>query len=260
MRPKIEPPPRLASSNDGAPPVVPLKQRRVTLGHVPLQVMSPESPHDILESALADPAAPADDLVLPYWVEIWPAAVALGRTLIRRDLAGVDAIELGAGVGLVGLAAARAGARVLVTDHQETALHVAQRNATLNGLRIETAQLDWRDPPSLPPFDLVLGADVLYERECIAPLARLVARLVAPGGEAIIADPGRSYVNLFVEALGAGNLEVTRTHTHFYWDERVRSAVLIHARRRQPDATSPVRRRWLGVGLRHRGESANQRR
>jgi 2-polyprenyl-3-methyl-5-hydroxy-6-metoxy-1,4-benzoquinol methylase len=53
------------------------------------------------------------------------------------------------------------------------------------------------------PFDLVLGADVLYTRANADTAMRLLPRLVAPGGEARFADPGRSNSADFLAAIRA---------------------------------------------------------
>jgi predicted nicotinamide N-methyase len=97
------------------------------------------------------------------------------------------------------LAAARAGAEVLATDGDSEALELVARNAGENDLRVETALVDWGAPDELigrAPFDLVLAADVLYERPSVARLLSLLPRL-AP--EAWIADPGRPAGEAFVE-------------------------------------------------------------
>ena len=107
-------------------------------------------------------------------------------------------VELGCGLALPSLAAARAGAEVLAMDEAVSALALAKRNAADNGLRLETAAFDWwRSPaPEGPPrFDLVLAADVLYIDEAVEPLLELLPRL-AP--EALLADPGRKPAARFV--------------------------------------------------------------
>jgi predicted nicotinamide N-methyase len=97
------------------------------------------------------------------------------------------------------IAAARAGAAVLATDACREALPLVAHNAQANGVRVETATVDWTEPDGLvarAPFDLVLAADVLYERASVAPLLLLLPRL-AP--EAWLADPGRPAADAFVE-------------------------------------------------------------
>ena len=80
---------------------------------------------------------------------------------------------------------------MLATDLAPEALDLVRANATLNGLELETAAVDWERPGSSAlraPFDLVLAADVLYERDAVAPLLGLFDAL---GAEVWLADPGR---------------------------------------------------------------------
>ncbi len=177
--------------------------------------------------AALDPEEFAKDERIPYWADIWPASVALGRHLLELDIAGRKVIEVGAGVGLAGLAAARAGADVLVTDYEEAALGFASANAARNGLTIRTALLDWRDGDWPGGFDLVIAADVLYEARSIAPLAALIPRVLAPGGRGLITDAGRPYVGAFVTAVAAHGLTAAVRQLHIWWDGRTRAIDLI---------------------------------
>jgi predicted nicotinamide N-methyase len=125
--------------------------------------------------------------------------VALARELADVPLRDLRVLELGCGLALPSLAAARAGALVLATDSDSDALELAERNARANGLEIETAQVEWDSPDALlerAPFDVVLAADVLYERPSVAALLSLLPRL-AP--EAWIADPSRPAAEVFLE-------------------------------------------------------------
>ena len=143
---------------------------------------------------------------LPYWAELWPSAISLARYLSLQDLSGNRAVELGCGVGLPTVVALDRGAEVLATDHNEAALDFVAHNTRANlGRKPETALLDWFSPRlgGLGIFDLVFAADVLYERRNAPALADLVPRLLAPGGEALIADPRRPPTPSFLEALGA---------------------------------------------------------
>ena len=156
----------------------------------------------------------ADDLIceedfdrderLPYWAELWPSGLALARHLSKRDLAGTHAIELGCGVGLPTILALAQGAEVLATDHYEAALDFTTYNARVNLDREpKVSVLDWREPDtgSIGTYDLIFAADVLYERKNAAALADLVPKLLAPGGEAIFADPRRDEAPVFFGAM-----------------------------------------------------------
>jgi predicted nicotinamide N-methyase len=129
--------------------------------------------------------------------------MALARELADVPLRGLRVVELGCGLAVPSLAAARAGATVLATDGDQYALELAERNARANGLRIETAVVEWDSPGGVlerGPFDLVLAADILYERPSVAALLALLPRL-AP--EAWIADPNRPAAEAFFEQAGS---------------------------------------------------------
>ena len=135
----------------------------------------------------------------PYWAVLWRSGVALARELDGAALRGQRVVELGCGLAAPSIAAARAGAAVLATDACAEALALVARNARENDVHVETATVDWGRPDELvkrAPFDLVLAADVLYERASVAPLLSLLPRL-AP--EAWLADPGRPAAGAFFE-------------------------------------------------------------
>ena len=96
------------------------------------------------------------------------------------------------------------GAEVLATDHYEAALDFTTYNALTNLEREpEVSVLEWRQPEitGMETFDLVLAADVLYERKNVAALADLVPKLLAPGGETIFAGPRRDEAPVFFGAM-----------------------------------------------------------
>ena len=168
--------------------------QRVALGGAELTVLQPEDAAELPDDGPVEWAP-----LVPYWSVLWRSGVALAREVAGSDLAGLRVVELGCGLGVPSLAAARAGARVLATDSEPEALELLDRNAVENGVEVETALVDWRSPGALVargPFDLVLAADVLYERPAVALLLALLPRL---GGETWLADPGRPAADVFVE-------------------------------------------------------------
>lgn len=128
--------------------------------------------------------------------EVWPSSRALARLVVSGDVAvsGHRVLELGCGLGLVGLSCALAGAEsVVLTDRDGDLLKAVEASAQLNGVaaRVGTGVLDWDctaqglaqlqrssqhlfDDERVPPFDLVLGADIVYEE---AHAAKLLAAL-----------------------------------------------------------------------------------
>jgi predicted nicotinamide N-methyase len=153
------------------------------------------------EALLDEHAFEADEFI-PYWAELWPSGVALARAISGRALKGARVLELGCGLGLPSIAAAQGGGRVLATDWSPVAIDRLRDNAARNGVRLELEVVSWTAPESLlerAPFDLVLAADVLYERRNVEPLAELLPRL---GGEVLVADPGRPPLEDFLALTG----------------------------------------------------------
>ena len=112
-------------------------------------------------------------------------------------------LELGCGLGLPALAAALRGADVLATDWAEDAIELLGQNAERNGIFVRVAHVRWREPELLlraAPWDLVLGADLLYEARNAEQLAELLPDL---GGEVLLAEPGRPYAKEFLERFRA---------------------------------------------------------
>jgi len=137
--------------------------------------------------------------IAPYWSVLWRSGVALARELDGVAVRGLRVVELGCGLAVPSIAAARGGATVLATDACAEALPLAARNARLNEVHMKTATVDWTRPAELlrrAPFDLVLAADVLYERVHVDALLSLLPRL---GPEVWLADPGRPASVEFLE-------------------------------------------------------------
>jgi len=171
-----------------------LVSRSIELPGGELRLLQPQESAELPDAGAVEWAP-----VVPYWSVLWRSGVALAGKLAGMALRGLRIVELGCGFAVPSIAAARAGAVVLATDACADALTLATRNARLNDVRLETATVDWAAPDELvrrAPFDLVLAADVLYERASIPQLLSLLPRL-AP--EAWLADPGRPAGVAFLE-------------------------------------------------------------
>jgi predicted nicotinamide N-methyase len=172
----------------------------VDVGAFALMLERPLEPESLL-----DEEAFAHDEFMPYWAESWPSGVALARRLAALELRSVTVLELGCGLGLPSLVSAIRGAAVVATDWAEDALALLARNAERNGTAVERVLLDWREPAPLrgSRFDLVLAADVLYEERNASPLLALLPRVVATGGEVLLADPGRRHASAMLDRAAA---------------------------------------------------------
>lgn len=215
----------------GAALVASLERRFVTVnddvrvGDATINVIRPRSAEDLISEADFE-----RDERLPYWAELWPSSTVLADFIAADERPRGRAIELGAGIGLVSIAAALAGHDVLATDYYEDALRFARANAWRNlGREIETMLVDWRAiPTTLPRVDVVLASDVLYESRYAPLVASTIERFLAPRGVAYVADPGRVAANAFVDACRAIALSVTTAATRPYLAGKVRQTITVY--------------------------------
>lgn len=148
----------------------------------------------------------------PMFGVIWPSARGLAQRLAALPLDGVTLLELGCGLALPSLVAARGGAQVTATDqHPDTAAYLS-RNAAHNAVDVRYASFDWLGelPAGVPErgFARVVASDVLYTHEMPAAVAAAFARFLAPDGVGWLTDPGRPWLVEFTAACEAQGLAV----------------------------------------------------
>ena len=174
-------------------------EETVPVGGRALRLLRPRDGDAVLDELLAEDDPDEDRL--PFWAELWPSGTALAQAVTARPLAGRRVLELGCGLGLVGVSAALAGADVLVVDRSPEAIAFAALNAERNGVTLQRAVCAFDQPERLlagAPWDLVLAADVLYEQRNVPVLLWLLPRLVGQDGEVWLADPGRPMLARFL--------------------------------------------------------------
>lgn len=197
----------------------------VLSGHT-VQLTRPRDPDAFLEDPAVIEANRRDDS-MPYWSYLWPSSRSMAEFAVDNIfLSGAGrALELGCGIGLVGLALLVRGWNVVFSDSDRLAVELALWNAHQNGFAAAAGcLLDWRDPAELQ-FETVVANDVLYEPELHEPLIGTLDRLLTRDGVAWIGDPGRAQS---VDFLG---LAETRG---FEWDilEPVENLQVFRLRRR----------------------------
>ncbi len=130
----------------------------------------------------------------PYWAFAWPGGLALARYILDRPYVARDrrVLDLGAGSGLVAIAAAKAGARaVLAAETSAWGRAAIALNANANGVTIETIGHDLMAGPP-PDAELILVGDLFYEQDLAERTTRFLDTCLAAGAEALIGDLGRA--------------------------------------------------------------------
>lgn len=132
----------------------------------------------------------------PYWAYAWAGGAVLARYVLDRPsiVAGKRVLDLGAGSGLVGIAAAKAGARAVIAAEIDrngvVALHL---NAQANGVAIQIRDEEIT-AGAAPAVDLVLAGDVFYAQDVGQRMLPFLDRCLAAGIDVLVGDPGRAWL------------------------------------------------------------------
>lgn len=216
MSEQVDRPIRKSSPYDG-----PVRESSTRAGGRIIRLVRPGDPDRLLEDPEVAAWNRADDY-MPYWAYLWPGAFLLADAVVAgRWPAATRTLELGCGLGLSGLVAVGEGLQVEFTDHDRTPLGFVERSAAANGFdpgRFSASLLDWRHPDDRK-YDLILGADITYERRLIPLVASVIAAQLAPGGVALVTDPDRSAAEGFGAAVRAVGLSLEASHAETDGDE-----------------------------------------
>jgi predicted nicotinamide N-methyase len=134
---------------------------------------------------------------VPYWAELWESALAVGQVIGREGCAGLAVLDLGCGMGLAGAAAAAMGGEVLLADLEADALLLARLNTLPWRERVRVRRVNWQTDDLSERFDLIVGADILYERSQWDYLHAFWRAHLADGGTILLGEPGRQTGDVF---------------------------------------------------------------
>lgn len=157
----------------------------------------------------------------PLFGLLWPSGRMLAERLGRRSVGTERILEVGCGLGLASLVAHRRGADITASDHHPLAGDFMAHNAALNTLRPlpyrhgdwaaeqQDHALDSEGDRSLVNgrFDLIVGADLLYDRDASSQLAPFIAAHAKPFAEVWIIDPDRGNRGAFHRGMDAAGFQ-----------------------------------------------------
>ncbi len=129
----------------------------------------------------------------PLFGVVWPSSIVLTNFMRSYDFSGKRILEIGCGIGLASLFLNHNHADISATDIHPEAEEFLVRNTNLNnGKEIPFERASWDDlNTSLGKFDLIIGSDLLYEKENISSLAKFINRHTKACAHVVIVDPGR---------------------------------------------------------------------
>lgn len=133
----------------------------------------------------------------PYWAHLWAGGLVLARHILDHPDAvrGRSVLDLGTGGGIVAIAAAKAGARVVhAADVDPLALTAAQVNAAEMGVTLAPLRIEAGCKTDLPDVEVLLGGDVFYDAAAATGSLAIAGQLAARGAQVLIGDPGRAFL------------------------------------------------------------------
>lgn len=178
----------------------------IALGDMTIHLTRVTNLDALLDALVAkgDDHADVQDERLPYWADLWHAAIALAEYLVdnRVVVPGMTVTEIGCGLGLPGIAAARMGGDVTMTDYLPEALDFLAANWAQNvATPLRAFPLDWRQPEARFKAQLLLASDVAYESRSFDALTTALAQLADPGTRIILTEPNRPIAQGFIRSL-----------------------------------------------------------
>ncbi len=158
-----------------------------------------------------------DDTLLnfPLWSKVWEASLLLASKMASRPVdPGERLLELGAGLGVSGLAAAAFGHDVTITEYDPHALAFLEANRLENGCHhARVRRLDWHHLDLDERFDVILGSELIYRESDFQAMRSLFRELLQPGGEILLAGETRQTNKAFLDGMQSDfRIQITK-HT-----------------------------------------------
>jgi predicted nicotinamide N-methyase len=166
--------------------------------------------HDPLGIALALGVSSA---TWPLFGLVWPSARKMADVMQTWPISNLRILEIGCGLGLASLVIHRRLGNVTASDYHPYTERFLSANLLLNDMHtLPYVSGHWeRANPLLGEFDLIIGSDVLYERDHPQQLAGFIQRHAAAHAQVLIIDPNRGNRSVFHKAMKNNGFDLTQT-------------------------------------------------
>lgn len=147
-----------------------------------------------------------EKIELPFWAKIWPASILLSYYLTSLSPEGENKsiIELGSGIGLAGLFAAKHGFNVILSDNSVQALLFAKINILKNNLqdRAKVQCVDFTSDRLQQKFEYIIGSEIFYKESSYRGLVKFLLTHInsSPSSEVVLAADYRRQAKKFFQA------------------------------------------------------------
>jgi predicted nicotinamide N-methyase len=171
----------------------------------------------------------------PFWMKVWEASLVLADHLVRMKIDnGKEILEIGAGMGVVGLTLGAFGHKVTITDYEDDALALLRMNVEHNGLdNVSVRKLDWNSPDLTRKYDIICGSELVYKKEFIGPIINLFRNYLEPDGTVFLAHDVRRMCLIQFIGTVAGQFQIGNIIKRLKSDEDVYQ-IVIHSLRVKP--------------------------
>ncbi len=181
---------------------IPLQLQTYNLNDQQFQLYVPEP--QFVQTLYKEQKKINTDTPFPYWTQVWPAALAMGKFLLQNPqyIQNKKVLELGAGLGLPSIIASAFALEVCCSDYLPEAVEVIKQSVTYNKLdNVQCEVLDWTDLPSALNPEVLILSDINYNPPQFEILFTVLVHFLKKGSLILLSTPQRLMAKPFIERL-----------------------------------------------------------
>lgn len=211
-----------------------VKFETLSIGGIDVQIRSLKDTQQFSDPDKISEKAGISSATWSLFGVIWPSSIILADAMHRHPIKDIKILEIGCGLALASMIACRRGADITASDYHPLAGSFLEKNVKLNEFpQLNFKMSDWSKPNDLlGTFDLIIGSDVLYERNHPEILSGFIDIHSNKKVKVIIVDPGRRQQSAFTnKMLGLGySVNSDKVNTELSEDIQFKGKILTYLR------------------------------